>query len=87
MRWLNTGLEFATPWNWVCARAGLTLPVLCRAVERGVGDFGKVKAVVNALLNTPSLGHLSRAVSNSGLGWETGQAYIKGLCVIRRGFS
>ena len=24
--------------------------------------------------------------SNSGLVWETGQAYIKGLCIIRRRF-
>ena len=42
--------------------------------------------IVNALLNTPLyLGQPGQRFSNSGLGWATGQAYIKGLCVIRRG--
>lgn len=49
---------------------------------------GKVWRVVNALLNTPPLAWSvsCQGFPISGLVWATGQAYIKGLCVIG-GFS
>jgi hypothetical protein len=50
-----------------------------------LGKCGKVWRVVNALLNTPvPVWATGQGLSNSGLGWATGQAYIKGLCLNRR---
>jgi hypothetical protein len=52
-----------------------------------LGKCRKVWKIVNALLNTPvPVWATGQGLSNSGLGWATGQAYIKGLCVIGRGF-